>query len=245
MRQQLWEWRLNIALMEGTSCLSSTRAGRHQWPHTENWRRCFQSTTTSEGGGRRPPNHFWWEWMRLQLCRKLLAHLVSLVVEPDPGDSGVAWTSEAQDLLGVTPLKHPHATILSSRQVWKTTPPTIMFYDLLHTFAFLTGVGKFPMLPPLSLPPVGNYSAQTTQDWIPLSGNTNNVATRSHKKSPAELKETFQLKTCVTSSLKRASNVLKSSRAYSKAGWGGKSSSSRCWCFSLSSVSKKQTKTIL
>lgn len=58
--------------------------------------------------------------MRLQLCRKsvqLLPHLVPLVVEPDPGDSGVAWTSEAQDLLGVTPLKHPHATILSSRQV--------------------------------------------------------------------------------------------------------------------------------
>lgn len=88
-------------------------------------------------------------------------------------------------------------------------PPTIMFYDLLHTLAFLTVVGKIPMLPPLSLPPVGNYSAQTTQDWIPLSGNTNNVTTRSHKKSPAELRETFQLKTCVTSSLKRASNVLK------------------------------------
>lgn len=126
MRQQLWEWRHNIALMEGTSCLSSRRAGRHQWPHRENWRRCFHSTTTSEIGGRRPSNQLWWEWMCLQLCRKcvqLLPHLVSLVVEPDPGDSGVAWTSEAQDLLGVTPLKHPHATILSSRQVWKTTPP--------------------------------------------------------------------------------------------------------------------------
>lgn len=48
---------------------------------------------------------------------QLLPHLVSLVIESDPGDSGVAWTSEAEDLLGVTPLKHPHATILSSRQV--------------------------------------------------------------------------------------------------------------------------------
>lgn len=44
-------------------------------------------------------------------------HLVSLVVESDPGDSGVAWTSEADDLLGVTPLKHSHAAILSSCQV--------------------------------------------------------------------------------------------------------------------------------
>lgn len=48
---------------------------------------------------------------------QLIPHLVSLVVESDPGDSGVAWTSEAKDLLGVTPLKHPHTTILSSRQV--------------------------------------------------------------------------------------------------------------------------------
>lgn len=46
-------------------------------------------------------------------------HLVSLVVEPDPGDSGVARASEAEDLLGVTPLEHPHAAILSSRQVYK------------------------------------------------------------------------------------------------------------------------------
>lgn len=44
-------------------------------------------------------------------------HLVSLVVEPDPGDPGVARTSETEDLLGVTPLEHPHAAILGSRQV--------------------------------------------------------------------------------------------------------------------------------
>lgn len=48
-----------------------------------------------------------------------ISNLVSLVVESYPGDSGVAWTSEADDLLWMAPLKHPHATILSSRQVWR------------------------------------------------------------------------------------------------------------------------------
>lgn len=48
---------------------------------------------------------------------QFIPHLVTLVVESDPGHSGVARTSEAEDLLGVTPLKHPHATILSSRQI--------------------------------------------------------------------------------------------------------------------------------
>lgn len=47
----------------------------------------------------------------------MFSHLVSLVVESDPGDSGVAGTSEADDLLGVTPLEHPHTAILSSCQV--------------------------------------------------------------------------------------------------------------------------------
>lgn len=46
-----------------------------------------------------------------------VCNLVSLMVESYPGDSGVAWTSEADDLLGVTPFKHPHTTILSSCQV--------------------------------------------------------------------------------------------------------------------------------
>lgn len=48
-----------------------------------------------------------------------IINLVSLVVKSYPGDSGVAWTSEADDLLWMAPLKHPHATILSSSQVWR------------------------------------------------------------------------------------------------------------------------------
>lgn len=43
--------------------------------------------------------------------------LVSLVVEAYPCDSGVSWASEADNLLGMTPLKHPDTTILSSSQV--------------------------------------------------------------------------------------------------------------------------------
>ena len=55
------------------------------------------------------------KWVWVWFC-----NLVPLVVESYPGDSGVARTSEADDLLRVTPLEHPHATILSSSQVWQT-----------------------------------------------------------------------------------------------------------------------------
>lgn len=41
------------------------------------------------------------------------------MVESDPSDPGITRTSETEDLLGVTPLKHPHAAVLSSRQVWE------------------------------------------------------------------------------------------------------------------------------
>lgn len=54
-------------------------------------------------------------------------NLVSLVVESYPGDSGVARTSEADDLLWMTPLEHPHASILSSRQVWRKSHTRTMF----------------------------------------------------------------------------------------------------------------------
>lgn len=39
------------------------------------------------------------------------------MAESYPGDSGVSWTSEADDLLRMTPLEHPHAAVLSSSQI--------------------------------------------------------------------------------------------------------------------------------
>lgn len=72
MRQQLWERRQNLALMEETSCLSSKRAGRHQCSTglTERTGGDTKTTTTSEEGRRSSSNQLWWKWMCLQLFWK-------------------------------------------------------------------------------------------------------------------------------------------------------------------------------
>lgn len=97
--------------MEETNRLSSERAGGRQCSTGLTGR--TGDATTSKGGRRL------WNVSPavLKPSERFTPHLVSLVVEPDPGDPAVARTSETEDLLGVTPLKHPHATILSSRQV--------------------------------------------------------------------------------------------------------------------------------
>lgn len=64
-------------------------------------------------------------WLLGVVVKCLRCHLVPLVVESYPGDSGVAWTPEADDLLGVTPLEHPDASILCPGQVWNTEKQSV------------------------------------------------------------------------------------------------------------------------
>lgn len=48
------------------------------------------------------------------------AHLVSLWVEVEPGDPGIAGLPEADELLGPVPLEHSHTAILRPGHIWST-----------------------------------------------------------------------------------------------------------------------------
>lgn len=200
MRQQLWEWWQTLALMEETSCLSSKTAGRHQCSTglpERTGRDTWSQPHLKKDGGDDPTSSGGNE--RVSICSeaKRSAHLVSLVVESDPGDSGVSWTSEAEDLLGVTPLKHPHATILSSRQVWKTTLliiSVISFIGRQSGSLFWLSWEKFPFSHFLLSYLWGITLLKPLNTTPALAGNANAVATRS-KKPTAGLREMFQLLT--------------------------------------------------